>query len=112
MQQWLNCWPEWQNYPYIQNTYYNSSTTTLFLSDNVQRNDFSCSLVGEAVRAGGEVELHDGLKFGLVAAVLEGGVVMVTAEHVGLVVREAWTVEAEVIAPLVVRVGLTNPEVC
>ena len=38
------------------------------------------------VRGGGEVDLHDHLKLGLVAAVLEGGVVVVAAEHVGLVV--------------------------
>jgi len=61
-----------------------------------------------AVGGGGEVELHDGLELGLVAAVLEGRVVVVAAVHVGLVVREARAVEAEVVAPLVVGVGLAH----
>lgn len=66
----------------------------------------------ETIRGVGEVGLHDALELGLVAAVLEGGVVVVTAEHVGLVVRESRAVKAEVIAPFVVRVGFANSEVC
>ena len=61
-----------------------------------------------AVSGGGEVDLHDGLELGLVAAVLECGIVVVAAEHVRLVVREAGTVEAEVVAALEVRVGFTH----
>ena len=61
-----------------------------------------------AVSGGGEVDLHDGLELGLVAAVLEGGVVVVAAEHVRLVVREARTVEAKVVAPLEVGVGFAH----
>lgn len=38
------------------------------------------------IRGGGEVDLHDQLELSLVAAVLEGGVVVVAAEHIGLVV--------------------------
>lgn len=68
--------------------------------------------MSETVRGGGEVELHDALELGLVAAVLESCVVVVTAEHIRLVVREARAVEAEVISPFVVRVGLANSEVC
>lgn len=60
----------------------------------------------------GEVDLHDHLELGLIAAVLEGGVVVVAAEHVGLVVREPRAVETEVIAPLVVAVGFTHAEMC
>lgn len=61
-----------------------------------------------AVGGGGEVDLHDGLELGLVAAVLEGRVVVVAAEHVRLVVGEARAVEAKVVAPLVVGVGLAH----
>lgn len=32
-----------------------------------------------------------------------------TAEHVGLVVREAWAVKAKVVTALVVGVGFTHP---
>lgn len=66
------------------------------------------SLVCVSIRGGGDVELHDCLKLRLVAAVLERCVVMVTAEHVGLVVREARAVKAKVVAPLVVGVGLAH----
>lgn len=61
-----------------------------------------------SVRRGRQVELHDHLELGLVAAVLEGRVVVVAAEHVGLVVGEARAVEAKVVAPLVVGVGLAH----
>lgn len=44
------------------------------------------SLVCITIRGGGEVDLHDQLELSLVAAVLEGGVVVVAAEHIGLVV--------------------------
>lgn len=44
------------------------------------------SLVCISIRGGGEVDLHDHLELSLVAAVFEGGVVVVTAEHVGFVV--------------------------
>ncbi len=64
-----------------------------------------------AVWRRGQVDLHDCLKLGLVAAVLEGRVIMVTAEHVRLVVRETRTVESKVVAPLVVGVRLTHPKV-
>lgn len=69
---------------------------------------FFYSLVCITVWGGGEVDLHDHLEFGLVAAVFEGGVVVVAAEHVGLVVWEARTVKAEVVTPLVVGVGFTH----
>ena len=65
----------------------------------------------EAIRAR-DVQLHDALKLCLVAAVLEGRVVMVTAEHVGLVVRETGAVEPKVVVPLVVGVGLAYSKVC
>lgn len=69
-------------------------------------------LVSETIRGGGEVELHDALELGLIAAVLKGCVVVVTAEHVGLVVRKSRTVKAEMIASFVVRVRFTDSEVC
>lgn len=68
--------------------------------------------MSETIRGGGEVELHDDLELCLVAAVLEGCVIVVTAEHVGLVVRESRAMKAEMIAPFVVRVGFANSEVC
>jgi hypothetical protein len=68
------------------------------------------SLVFEAVCGGSQVDLHDRLELSLVAAVLEGSVVVVTAEHVGLVVRKARAVETKVIAPLVVGVWFTHSE--
>lgn len=70
------------------------------------------SLVCKSVSTGGEVYLHDALELCFVAAVLEGRVVMVTAEHVGLVVRETGAVEPKVIAPLVVGVRLAHSEMC
>jgi len=66
------------------------------------------SLVCITVWGGGEVDLHDHLELCVVAAVLEGGVVVVTAKHVGLVVCEAWAVKAEVVTPFVVRVGFAH----
>lgn len=69
------------------------------------------SLVRVALGAGREVCLHHRLKLGLVAAVFENRVVMVTAENEGFVVREPGAVEAKVIAAFVVRVGLTDSEV-
>lgn len=68
--------------------------------------------MSETIGGGGEVELHDTLELGFVAAVLKGCVVVVTAEHVGLVVRKSRTVKAEMIAPFVVRVGFTDSKVC
>ena len=66
-------------------------------------------LVCITVCGGGEVYLHDHLELGLVAAVFEGGVVVVAAEHVGLVVVcEARAVKAEVVTPLTVGVGFTH----
>lgn len=63
-----------------------------------------------ALGAGREVRLHHRLELGLVAAVFENCVVMVTAEDEGFVVREPRAVEAEVVAAFVVRVRLTDPE--
>lgn len=65
-----------------------------------------------ALRARCEVCLHDRLELRLVAAVFEDRVVMVTAEEEGLVVREPGAVETEVVAAFVVRVRLTDPEMC
>lgn len=59
-----------------------------------------------------QVDLHDVLELCIIAAVLESRVVMVTAEHVGLVVGEARAVEAKVVTPLVVSVWLTHPKMC
>lgn len=55
-----------------------------------------------SIWGGGEVELHDHLELGFVAAIFECSVVVVAAEHVGLVVREAWAMKAKVVTPLVV----------
>lgn len=66
-------------------------------------------LVCVTVWGGGEVDLHDHLKLGVVAAVLEGRVVVVTAEHVGLVVWEARAVESKVVPPFMVEVGFAHP---
>lgn len=57
---------------------------------------------------GGEVDLHDGLELCVVAAVLEVGVVVVTAEHVGLVVGEARAVESKVVSAFMVSVRFTH----
>lgn len=62
------------------------------------------------IQSGWEVDLHDGLKLSVIAAVLEGSVVVVTAEHVGLVVWQTGTVKAKMIPALVVSVGFTHPE--
>lgn len=67
------------------------------------------SLVSVSIWGGGEVELHDCLELGLVAAVFESGVVVVTAEHVGLVVWEAWAMETKVVPALLVRIGFAHP---
>lgn len=67
------------------------------------------SLVSVSIWSGGEVDLHDRLELGLVAAVFESGVVVVTAEHVGLVVGETRAMKAKVVAALLVRVGLAHP---
>ena len=56
------------------------------------------------------VDVHDASELRLIAAVLEGRVVMVTAEQQGPVVRQARAVEAEVRVPLVVGVGLAHAE--
>lgn len=69
---------------------------------------FFDSLVCVTVWGGGEVDLHDGLELCVVAAVLEIGVVVMTAEHVGLVVGEAWAVESKVVSAFVVRVRFTH----
>lgn len=69
------------------------------------------SLVFEAVCGGSHIDLHDRLELSLVAAVLEGCVVVVTAEHVGLVVRETRAVETKVVAPLVVGIWFTHSEI-
>lgn len=69
-------------------------------------------LVHVAFGAGCEVRLHHRLELCLVAAVFENRVVMVTAEDEGFVVREPGTVEAKVVAAFVVRVWLTDPEMC
>lgn len=68
-------------------------------------------LVRIAIGGGREVDLHEHLELGVVAAVLEGRVVVVAAEHVRLVVRQSGAVEAKVVAPLVVGVGLAHPVV-
>lgn len=65
-----------------------------------------------ALGAGREVCLHDRLELRLVAAVFEDRVVMVTAKDEGFVVREPGAVEAKVVAAFVVRVRLTDPEMC
>lgn len=65
-----------------------------------------------ALGAGREVCLHDRLELRLVAAVFEDSVVMVTAEDEGFVVREPGAVEAKVVAAFVIRVRLTDPEMC
>lgn len=70
------------------------------------------SLVHVALGAGREVCLHDRLELRLVAAVFEDRVVMVTAEDEGFVVREPGAVKAKVVAAFVVRVRLTDPEMC
>lgn len=70
------------------------------------------SLVHVALGAGREVRLHHRLELRLVAAVFEHRVVMVTAEDEGFVVRQPGAVEAKVVAAFVVRVRLTDPEVC
>lgn len=67
-------------------------------------------LVHVALGAGREVRLHHRLELGLVAAVFENRVVMVTAEGEGFVVREPGAVEAKVVVAFVVRVRLTDPE--
>lgn len=67
------------------------------------------SLVSVSIWGGGEVELHHRLELGLVAAVFESGVVVVTAEHVGLVVWQARAMKAKVVPALLVRVGLAHP---
>lgn len=59
-----------------------------------------------------QVDLHDVLELRIIAAVLESRVVMVTAEHVGLVVGEARAMEAEVVPPLMVSVWLAHPKMC
>lgn len=59
-----------------------------------------------------QVDLHDVLELCIIAAILESRVVMVTAEHVGLVVGETRALEAEVVTPLVVGVRLAHPEMC
>lgn len=70
------------------------------------------SLMHVALGAGCEVRLHDRLELRLVAAVFEDRVVMVTAKDEGFVIREPGAVEAKVVAAFVVRVRLTDPEVC
>lgn len=67
------------------------------------------SLVCISIWGGGEIDLHDHLELRLVTAVFEGSVVVMATEHIGFVVREAWAVKAEVVAPLVVGVGFTHP---
>lgn len=69
-------------------------------------------LVHVAFGAGCEVRLHHRLELCLVAAVFENRVVMVTAEDEGFVVREPGAVEAKVVTAFVVRVWLTDPEMC
>ena len=69
-------------------------------------------VVHVALGAGREVCLHDRLELRLVAAVFEDSVVMVTAEDEGFVVREPGAVEAKVVAAFVIRVRLTDPEMC
>lgn len=70
------------------------------------------SLVHVALGAGCEVCLHDRLELRLVAAVFEDRVVMVTAKDESFVVREPGAVETKVVAAFVVRVRLTDPEMC
>lgn len=70
------------------------------------------SLVHVALGAGCEVCLHDRLELRLVAAVFEDRVVMVTAKDEGFVVREPGAVETKVVAAFMVRVRLTDPEMC
>lgn len=65
-----------------------------------------------SVRRCRQVDPHDRLKLGLVAAVFKGRVVMVTAEHVRLIIRKTGTVKSKVIALLVVGVRFTHPKVC
>ena len=60
--------------------------------------------------AGGGVGTHDAAVLCVVAAVLEGRVVMVTAEQEGPVVGQAGTVEAKVGATPRVGVGLAHTD--
>ena len=60
--------------------------------------------------AGRSVDVRDASELCLIAAVLEGRVVMVTAIEQGPVVRQAGAVEAEVRVPLVVGVGFAHAE--
>lgn len=71
---------------------------------------FFYSLVSITIRGGGEIDLHDGLELCVVAAVLEVRVVVVTAEHVGLIVRKTRAMKSKVVSAFVVSVWFTHSE--